>query len=127
MKQALLLDDNTAQLTIRELVLRQAQIESHIATKAQSALAFLRSEPGQQKIGVVITDHMMPDMNGVEFVRQLRTFNPEVPVIVISGLPDADIEYAGLDVIFRAKPCDPEDLISLVRDALNGPKHRASA
>ena len=127
MKQALLLDDNTAQLTIRELVLRQAQIESHIATKAQSALAFLRSEPGQQKIGVVITDHMMPDMNGVEFVRQLRTFNPEVPVIVISGLPDADIEYAGLDVIFRAKPCDPEDLISLVRDALKGPKHRASA
>jgi len=39
MKQALLLDDNIAQLTVRELVLRQAQVESHVATKGQSALA----------------------------------------------------------------------------------------
>jgi DNA-binding NtrC family response regulator len=127
MKQALLLDDNTAQLTIRELVLRQAQVESHVATKAQSALALLRSTPGREKIGVVITDHFMPDMDGVDFVRELRTFNPDVPVIVISGLADAEPEYANLDVIFRTKPCDPEELISLVRKALDDPKCRASA
>ncbi|HET8890157.1 MAG TPA: response regulator [Candidatus Angelobacter sp.] len=124
MKQALLLDDNIAQLTVRELVLRQAQVESHVATKAQSALALLRSDLGKAKIGVVITDHLMPDMDGVEFVRQLRAFNPDIPVVVISGLPDADAEYAGLNVIFRVKPCDPEDLISLVKTALN---YRASA
>ena len=119
MKQALLLDDNIPQLTVRELVLRQAQIESHVATKAQSALALLRSDLGKAKIGVVITDHLMPDMDGVEFVRQLRTFNPDIPVVVISGLPDADTEYAGLNVIVRVKPCDPEDLISLVKTTLN--------
>ena len=119
MKQALLLDDNIPQLTVRELVLRQAAVESHVATKAQSALALLRSDLGKAKIGVVITDHLMPDMDGVEFVRQLRTFNRDIPVVVISGLPDAETEYTGLDVIFRVKPCDPEDLISLVKTALN--------
>jgi DNA-binding response OmpR family regulator len=119
MKQALLLDDNIPQLTIRELVLRKAEIESHVATKAQSALALLRSDLGRAKIGLVITDHLMPDMDGVEFVRQLRTFNQEIPIIVISGLPDADAEYAGLNVLFRVKPCDPEDLISLAKTALN--------
>jgi DNA-binding response OmpR family regulator len=124
MKQALLLDDNIAQLTVRELVLRKAEIESHVATKGVSALALLRSEAGRAKVGVVITDHLMPDMDGVEFVRQLRTFNPDVPVIVISGLPEADTEYDGLDVIFRVKPCDPEDLIALVKTAL---QCRASA
>src|SRR5947209_7760890 len=118
MKQALLLDDSIAQITVRELVLRKAEIESHVATKAESALALLRSEPGREKIGVVITDHLMPDMDGSEFVRRLRSFNQEVPVIVISGLPDAETEYAGLNVIFRVKPCDPEDLIALVRTAL---------
>lgn len=127
MKQALLLDDNSAQLTVRELVLRQAQIQSHVATQGQSALALMRSEPGRERIGVVITDHFMPDMDGVEFVRQLRAFNREVPVIVISGQPDADAEYAGLDVIFRNKPCDPEDLIALVRTALKDPQGKASA
>jgi CheY-like chemotaxis protein len=119
MKQALLLDDNIPQLTVRELVLRQAEVESHVATKAQSALALLRSDLGKAKIGVVITDHMMPDMDGVEFVRQLRTFNRDIPVVVISGLADAETEYIGLNVIFRVKPCDPEDLISLVKTALN--------
>ena len=127
MKQALLLDDNTAQLTVREMVLRRAEVESHVATKAQSALALMRSTPGKEKIGVVITDHLMPDMDGVDFVRELRSFNREVPVIVISGLPDAEQEYAGLNVIFRAKPCDPEDLISLVKTALKDPKYRALA
>ena len=124
MKQVLLLDDNIAQLTVRELVLRRAEIESHVATNAGSALALLRSEPGREKIGAVITDHLMPDMDGLEFVRQLRSFNPDVPVIVISGLPDVEEEYAGLNVTFRVKPCDPEDLIALVRTAL---KCRASA
>jgi len=127
MKQALLLDDNPNQLMVLELVLRKAEIESHVATKAQTALAFLRTDLGRGKIGVIITDHIMPDMDGVAFVRELRTFNREVPVIVISGLPDADTEYAGLNVIFRAKPCDPEDLIALVNTALKGPECRASA
>ncbi len=117
-KQALLLDDNIAQLTVRELVLRKGAVESHVATKGQSALALLRSEPGREKIGVVITDHLMPDMDGVEFVRELRSFNPNLPVIVISGLADAEEEYSGLNVIFRTKPCDPDDLISLVKSAL---------
>ena len=127
MRQVLLLDDNPAQLTIREMVLRKAQIDCHVATNPSGALALLRSDPGREKIGAVITDHLMPGMDGVEFVKQLRLFNPEIPVIVISGLPDADQEYHGLNVIFRLKPCEPDDLITLVRTTLNDPPRRASA
>ncbi len=126
-KQVLLLDDNPVQLSIRELVLRKGGLESHVATNAGSALALLRSEAGQEKIGAVITDHIMPGMDGAEFVRQLRSFNQDLPVIVISGLAEAEIEYSDLGVIFRTKPCEPEDLISLVRSTLNNPGNRASA
>lgn len=127
MRQVLLLDDNASQLIIREMVLRKAQIECHVATSAQIALALLRSGPGHEKIGVVVTDHLMPGMGGVEFVQQLRSFNPAIPIIVISGLPDADEEYKDLNVIFRLKPCDPEELIALVRNALESYPYRASA
>jgi DNA-binding NtrC family response regulator len=127
MKQVLLLDDNPAQLTMREMVLSKGQFECHVATSAQSALALLRSVPGKEKIGVVVTDHLMPGMNGVEFVSELRAFNPDIPVIVISGLPDADLEYKGLNIIFRLKPLDPENLIALVRSTLDGTPQRASA
>ncbi len=128
MKQVLLLDDNPAQLLVREMVLRKGGLEAHVATSSQSALAFLRSEPGQEKIGAVVTDHIMPGMDGAEFVRQLRSFNSEIPVIVISGLAEAEQEYQDLSVIFRTKPLEPEDLIALVRTTLSdGPLNRASA
>ena len=127
MKQVLLLDDNRSQLLVRELVLRKGGLETHVATNSQSALAFLRSGPGQE-IGVVVTDHIMPGMDGAEFVRQLRTFNPDIPVIVISGLAEAEQEYSDLSVTFRTKPCEPEDLIALVRTTLSkNPRNRASA
>lgn len=127
MKQVLLLDDNPAQLAIRELVLRKGGMESHVATNAASALALLRSEPGQQKIGAVVTDHIMPGMDGVQFVRELRGFSPDIPVIVISGLAEAEEEYTGLNVMFRTKPCEPEDLITLVKSTLDGAESRKSA
>ena len=52
-----------------------------------------------------------------EFVRLVREVNPTVPVIVISGLPEAENEYEGLNVVFRQKPCPPPELIQLVQAA----------
>jgi DNA-binding NtrC family response regulator len=128
MKQVLLIDDDPAQLSVRQLLLRRmGGIESQTATDAQVALELLRSESGQAKFGAVITDHIMPDVDGPEFVRQLRAFDAGIPVIVVSGLPDADAAYAGLDVLFLLKPCEPEDLIAVIKNALDDRPDRASA
>jgi DNA-binding NtrC family response regulator len=121
MKKVLLIDDDPAQLSVRQLLLqRMGGIESQTATQAKIALELLRSEAGLATFGVVITDHIMPDVDGPEFVRQLRLFAPEIPVIVVSGMPEADTLYDGLDVAFLLKPCEPEDLIALVKSALDG-------
>ena len=37
----------------------------------------------------------------------------------VTGLPGAEQEYAGLDIIFRLKPCPPTELIALVRSCIN--------
>jgi DNA-binding NtrC family response regulator len=47
-----------------------------------SALAVVKQEAG---IDLVITDYMMPDMNGLKFVKALRAMRPSVPVIMITG------------------------------------------
>lgn len=100
------------------MVLSQAGLEVQVATSAESALALLRSLSQTQNIGVVVTDHIMPQATGSEFVRLLRNVNPEVPVIVISGMPEAQQEYEGMNVIFRQKPCPPPELIGLVQAAV---------
>ena len=124
MTQVLLLDDNSSQLYLREILFRRAGVECCIAANPGDALTLLRSDAPDPSIGVVITDHLMPGMSGVEFVRQLRSFNPSIRVIVVSGLPDTEEEYRGLNVIFRPKPCEPQDLIALVKAALEPPRRQ---
>jgi len=118
LRRVLLIDDSPLQLRVREAVLRGAGFEVCIASTAESAHALLRNDPGGDSVGVIVTDHILPGASGAEFVRQLREMKPSVPVIVITGLPEAEDEYEGLGVIFRQKPCPPPELIALVRDAL---------
>lgn len=115
MSAVLLIDDNPVQLRAREVVLRNAGFETYVATTQTSALAVLRSESISKTIGAIITDHIMPGRSGAEFVRLLRAAKPGVPVIVVTGLAEAESDYAGLGVTFRQKPCPPEELIALVR------------
>jgi DNA-binding response OmpR family regulator len=105
------------QLSVRETILREAGFQVSIATSAESALAVLRT--AGRRFGVIITDHVLPGASGAEFVRQLREMNPDVPVIVVSGMPDVDDEYAGSNAVVRQKPLPPPELIQLVRAALD--------
>jgi len=96
-----------------------------VATTAESALATLRVLP--DRIGVVVTDHLMPGCSGLGLVQQIRATDNWVPVIVLSGLLEAESEYQGLDVIFRVKPFPPPELIELVRSSLNRSDKRRGA
>lgn len=116
MSHVLLIDDSPLQLRVREAVLRDAGFQVSIATTAEGGLAVLRIKSVSDTIDAVITDHVMPDVNGAELVRRVRHLRPAMPVIVITGQPDVEEEYAGLDVIFRVKPVRPSELIALVRD-----------
>ena len=114
----LLVDDNPVQLSARQMVLSQAGLEVQVATSADSALALLRTLSLSDKVGVIVTDHIMPQATGSEFVRLVRNVNPNVPVIVISGLPEAEKEYVGMNIVFCQKPCPPLELIGLVQAAV---------
>jgi DNA-binding response OmpR family regulator len=126
LNQVLLVDDNPVQLSVREAVLRKAGFQVSIATTAESALATLRTLG--DRIGVIVTDHLMPGRGGPELVRRIRAENDWIAVIVLSGLPDANSEYEGLEVVFRVKPLPPPELIELVRSSLaQANRHRGAA
>jgi len=126
LSQVLLIDDNPVQLSVREAVLRNAGFQVSIATTTDSALATLRGLG--EGIGVVVTDHVMPGGSGSALVRTIRAENKWLPVIVLSGLSEAEVEYRDLDVVFRMKPLAPADLIQLLRTSLDeATRHRGAA
>jgi DNA-binding NtrC family response regulator len=117
LSRILLIDDDPLQLRVREAVLRDAGMEVYVATTAESALALLKSQVGNS-IGLVVTDHIMPGCSGAIFVRALREVKPEIPVMVVSGMPEAEDEYQDMDIVFRAKPFPPPQMIALARELL---------
>ncbi len=116
MQHVLLLDDDATQLKIREMILRSAGIQVSIATKPESALALLRSAGAH--FGAVVTDHLLQGQTGADFVRELRKFEPGMSILVLTGMGDVEDEYEGLDVDIRQKPLPPDELIALVRMAI---------
>lgn len=110
-------DDIVRQLVCR--VLKQRGYEVLSATNGEEALGF-----GEQLTGLnlVLTDVVMPRLGGVELRRRLRSQQPELPVILMSGYSEADLRKfseidAGSNVL--KKPFGPEVLTRRVREAID--------
>jgi CheY-like chemotaxis protein len=111
----LLVDDNPVQAATRQAILSHSGNKVFIATSACHALALLEDLELARTVRLVITDHLMPKMNGPQFVVKVRQRFPTLPILVLSGLADAEIEYAGMNVLYRQKPIAPEELIRLTQ------------
>jgi CheY-like chemotaxis protein len=114
----LLLDDNAIQAATRQTILRRSGYFAFAALNARRALEQFQNDEFPAEIRAVITDHIMPGMSGADFVRELRKTHPRLPVMVISGLEEAQVEYAGMNVEFLVKPVPPEQLLSHLRALL---------
>ncbi len=111
----LVVDDDEAQLTLLGAVLRKSGYRVLLAIDASSALQLLRRET----VSVVLTDWMMPQIDGVEFterIHQLPT-HAEVPVILMTAYPSADLSEDGMRrgvALTLSKPVELNKLLDLV-------------
>lgn len=117
-RAVLLVDDNAVQAAVRQTILKRDGYDVYVALSPTRALEQFTAADFPVPIGLILTDHLMPGMNGAEFVRKLRERHFGLPILVISGLEEAESEYAGLGVAFRTKPLLPETLLALVHDLL---------
>lgn len=124
--EILLVDDNDIQAATRKAILTRSGRSVVVAPGGEQALRLLDTRERAANVRLVITDHLMPGMNGPEFVAELRRRFPNLPVLVLSGLPEAKDAYIDLDVAFRVKPFPPDDLLALVRSLLSEPIGRTA-
>ncbi len=90
-----------------------------VAESGEHGLAMLAEEEG---IRMVISDYRMPEMNGVEFLRQVYEKDPDTIRIVLSGYADTAsvVEAINQGQIYKfiPKPWNDEELLSTVSAAL---------
>lgn len=120
----LLVDDNAIQAATRQAILKRVGYSVLAVLSPEDALLKLQDENLSPPVDLIITDHLMPGMSGAQFVAELRSRGSEIPVIVISGLAEAQDEYASLDVEFHLKPCPPDRLLGSIQRIIEA--HRSS-
>jgi DNA-binding response OmpR family regulator len=121
----LLVDDDALQAATRKTILETAGHNVKVALNGQEALSFLNSDEGYA-VRIIITDHLMPVMNGPDFVRTLRKSGFMLPVLVLSGLADVDTQYDSLHVSVRVKPFPPSQLLAHVQYLLTNSDRRTA-
>jgi len=122
----LLIDDNAIQAATRQAIIKRADYFVIAVLSPTRALEQFRNREYPAEIDLIITDHVMPGLNGAEFVRKVREFSPDVPILVISGMEEAEEEYEGLNVHFRLKPLLPDNLLAIVRQLTRKPEPDSS-
>ncbi|HEX7336542.1 MAG TPA: PAS domain-containing protein [Gemmatimonadales bacterium] len=115
----LVVEDDPQVRAVARRALQGAGYSVYEAITGVAAVHFMSTHPGV--ISLVVSDVVMPGVNGRELADQLRISHPEVPVIFVSGYPGAEIERRGLDPereMLIPKPFTPDVLIGAVHAAL---------
>lgn len=118
MAKVLLVDDSRDLLEAYVIFLQSTTShEVRAAFAGREALETVR----EWRPDVVVTDVMMPDLNGLELISEIRSrIPPPLPVIVaLSGFPEFEAEARRRGArVFQAKPIDTDDLVVLIESLL---------
>jgi NarL family two-component system response regulator LiaR len=111
-------DEEVVHASLRK-VLRRKGFEPEMVFSAQEGLELLAARP----FDLVITDLMMPEMNGIEATRAIVTANPKARILMLSSFSDEKTLFPALEAGaagFILKDISPDDLADAIRDTARG-------
>ena len=110
----LLVDDDPDTADLHAFVLRSAGAVVHVGRDGEEALRILATE----RVDVLVTDIMMPDVDGFELLRQVQRVRPGLPAIAVSARAERDMRPRAIAagyLDYRTKPLHPQDLVTATR------------
>src|SRR5574343_817344 len=126
-ERVLIVDEEQLNLFIIEEVLENEDIELELHDQPLDAWASLSA--ADSNFSLVVLDRMMPDLDGMEFLRRMKREArfADIPVIMQTAASSPDQVREGLEAgayYYLTKPYEPEALISIVRAALEDRRGR---
>ena len=113
----LLIEDDLAVTEVCKAMLEAAGFTIRTASNGQEGIESQLSQPAD----IVITDIVMPNMNGLEVISALKKVSPETRIIAISGegiMGLAEAEELGVRTTIL-KPVEFNELLSAVNDVMS--------
>ena len=114
----LVVDDDAV---LGNIVAEQISLFGYQSVLASSGSEALTIASEHTKIDLLLTDVMMPEMNGVELAQQFVTLYPEIKVLFMSGYICPSIAHYGIqdsEHAYLQKPFTPNTLIAKMKNVL---------
>jgi CheY-like chemotaxis protein len=118
----LVVEDEDAVRNLAKRILERAGYTVLTAANGGEALVICGRQQGS--VGLVLTDVVMPGMNGKDLVDRLASLYPNLRVLYMSGYTDDAIVHRGVlapGTHFIGKPFNAADLTRMVREVLDEP------
>ena len=117
--KVLVVDDDPTMLAVLQQLLGDEGFEVRYALDGRQAL----SEISRDGPDLVVTDIMMPRLDGLELARKLRERGDQTPVVLMSAVYD-DVDLPG--VRFVPKPFDIDHFVRVIRRAVDGGRNNTA-
>jgi CheY-like chemotaxis protein len=113
-KTILCVDDNEQVLSVRTFLLETRGYRVIALTDPHQALEVIdNSLPGT--LDLLLTDLIMPQMDGNELVRRAKDMHPQLPALIVSGTVTAYDRAGRADVFLPKGACSPAELLERIR------------
>lgn len=118
-----LVDDEEMVLTsLRSILSLETEYNVETFTSANDALDHITSN----NVDLVISDYLMPEMDGITFLGRVRDVKPEIPRIILTGYADKENAIKAINEVglyqYIEKPWNNEDLMLIIRNGLEKQK-----
>lgn len=113
----LVVDDEEPLRRLIDRMLSRAGLQVQTAASAEEALDILRLG---RRFDTIVSDLMMPGMDGMQFLREIRQLDLDVPMIFLTGNPSLSTAMEAMEqggFRYLAKPVESERLVAIVKDA----------
>ena len=116
MAMILIVDDDEMDRALLAEVLQKAGHEPLFAPDGKAALEIWRSS----KVDLVVTDIVMPELDGLELLKSLKVEDPKARVIAVSGVSAEKLNKAARSGAYAilTKPVNPHELLGEISSAL---------
>ena len=125
-ESVLVVEDEKAVRLLAARILTQQGYRVHAAADGREALAYLAA--ADTHVDLLVTDVVMPGLNGYALVERTRVARPDLPVLLMSGYTDNEAfrAHAGTgELPFLQKPFSPDSLALQVRTLLDARPSRS--
>ncbi len=118
-----IVDDEEMVLTsLNAFLTLETDYEVKCFISAKEALDYIKNN----RVDLVVSDYLMPEMDGITFLSEVRKIVPEVPRIILTGYADKEnaikaINHVGL-FQYIEKPWNNEDILIVFRNGLEKQK-----